>query len=238
MDSRNDAVSIKQLAKRRPNVHGFCWVAMAVTLLSFGYLLTAGELAHYGYDHNDLEVQGVVFPAWDHGWPLRFMVRGPFLDVDSLNDLHPSSRWPVGGSREAFSWTKLFLDLVVIAAVTFGCGYAAQRFLGWSSFRFRLSHLLVLVAWLATGIAMLVHVEQQRTPMLSISEESQPHPEYVKRILYDHDTPFDAVPTTIAFVALGLFWWSVIDGAGRLCDYAVQRWKAWRQSSGSSGEGG
>lgn len=234
MDSRNDDVSIKQPAKRRPHVHGLCWVAMAVTLLSFGYLLTAGELAHYGYDHNDLEVQGVVFPAWDHGWPLRFMVRGPFFGDDDA----PSSRWPVGGSREAFSWTKLFVDLVVIAAVTLGCGYAVQRFLAWSSFRFRLSHLLVLVAWLATGIAMLVHVEQQRTPLLSISEESQPHPEYVKRILYDHDTPFDAVPTTVGFVALGLFWWSVIDGAGRLCDYAIQRRKVRRNASDGIRHGG
>lgn len=220
MATPQDSTTVDQLARMKFRIHWLCWAPVALIVVSFAYLLLAGESAQYGFGHNDPEITQVVFPAWDHGWPFRFMVRGPNFDFDGA-----SHRWPFGRDQELvlFSWKKLLLDLAVIAAITAGSAWAVNHFLLTSAFQFRLSHLFVLIAWIATGIGMFVHAEQRRSPMYDNTQYAQPLPESVKRFLYFDDTLVDVIPTAVCFVALGLFWWSVLHGVGRLCDYAVAR---------------
>lgn len=220
MATLNDSSTstVDQCGRARLTIHWLCWPTVALIFMSFGYLLLAGESAQYGFGHDDPEITQVVFPAWDHGWPFRFMVRGPNVDG-------ASHRWPFGNDQEVilFSWKKLLLDLAVIAAVTAGSAWTLNHYLLTFAVQFRLSQLFVLVAWIATGIGMLVHAEQRRSPMFDNTQHVQPLPESVKRLLYFDDTLVDTIPTAVCFIALGLFWWSVIYGVGRLFDYSVAR---------------
>tara|TARA_R110002073_G_scaffold80260_5_gene193432 strand:- start:720 stop:1406 length:687 start_codon:yes stop_codon:yes gene_type:complete len=151
-----------------------------MTLLAFATLNLDGYQIHLVFwDSSSREWRGPgdfngepPFNNWAHGWPFAFVVRSsvfqPTPNVQAIDEIPWTSRWPVDDAKAiAFNRWLLGADCAIAALIAFLTYRGARSFCARYNlrFRYRLSSLFVIMTVSAIAISFRNSLLTSRYPL-------------------------------------------------------------------------